>query len=92
MNRALKEKGNRIQNEIREVLYRNWDPIGVSGDSPDDEYDSYIGGVYRVLTGTRSISDLTEYLHLVEKERIGVVPSERKSLVPIAELLLAIEV
>jgi len=29
-----------IQDSIRQILYREWDPIGVSGSTPEDEYDS----------------------------------------------------
>ncbi len=37
--------------EVREVLMREWDPIGVR-DCADaqDEYDAYVGKVYVMLT------------------------------------------
>lgn len=92
VSRDLQKRGIRIQSEIREVLYRNWDPIGVSGEAPNDEYDAYIGGIYRLLTSTRSVSDIAEHLQRLETEKIGVVPANLESLVPIAKLLLAIEV
>jgi hypothetical protein len=42
--------------ELRELLMRSWDPIGVSG-WPDaaDEYDSYMGDVATMLREERSI-------------------------------------
>jgi hypothetical protein len=42
-----------IQESIREILLRDWDPIGVN-DVPEaqDEYDSYVGGVYRLACFT----------------------------------------
>ena len=40
--------------EVREVLMREWDPIGVR-DCADaqDEYDAYVGKVYVMLTVIR---------------------------------------
>lgn len=36
-----------IQRQIREILMRDWDPIGVHGiPEAADEYDMYIGGIY----------------------------------------------
>ncbi len=44
---------------IREVLMSKWDPIGID-DTPEawDEYDFYIGTVYRLLIRDSSASDL----------------------------------
>jgi len=47
---AKDKRARGIQQQIREVLLRQWDPIHV-GDEPQahDEYDGYIGAVYRLL-------------------------------------------
>ena len=46
-----KYESRRIRTEIRRVLMTVWDPIGVR-DEPNaqDEYDSYLGGVFGLLT------------------------------------------
>ena len=61
-----------IQDSIRQILYREWDPIGVSGSAPEDEYDSYIGPVYRILSGSRSEQELIDFLFRTERDTIGV--------------------
>jgi hypothetical protein len=69
-----------IQDSIRQVLYHDWDPIGVAGDAPEDEYDSYIGEVYEILSGSRSDDELIDYLRRSAAERMGlsvVMPVER---------------
>ncbi len=39
-------KGRAIQESIRQVLLREWDPIGVRDVAEaQDEYDGYVGGV-----------------------------------------------
>jgi hypothetical protein len=54
MTQSKEKRAAEIQDAIRQVLYRDWDPIGVCGVAPEDEYDSYIGGVYRILSTSRS--------------------------------------
>jgi hypothetical protein len=59
--------------ELRELLMRSWDPIGVSG-WPDaaDEYDSYMGDVATMLREERSIEDLASYLAWAREQRMGL--------------------
>ena len=67
MNESTKHSRDKraaeIQDSIRQVLVHDWDPIGVS-DNPKlrDEYDSYVAPVYRILAGSRSEQELTEFL------------------------------
>ena len=61
---------------IREILLRDWDPIGVA-DVPEaqDEYDSYISQIYGLLIRREPLATLThirqpyrtkrEYVHLL---------------------------
>jgi hypothetical protein len=91
--RSKKSRAIGIQDSIREVLMRNWDPIGVS-EVPEalDEYDAYISPVYRILVGTRSTDDLVECLRRIEREEIGIRPSDPEAYRKIAEKLLDLEV
>jgi hypothetical protein len=54
-------------------LIDEWDPIGVKG-IPEaiDEYDSYIGRIYQILTGSRSADELGECLATIEREKMGI--------------------
>jgi len=49
---------------IRSVLMAEWDPIGCG--VPEDEYDSYIPAIYRLMQACASIDDLAAYLQEVE--------------------------
>jgi hypothetical protein len=41
------KQADRIMDDIRQVLLKEWDPVGVGKDTDiQDEYDSYIGGIY----------------------------------------------
>jgi hypothetical protein len=79
-----------IQGEIRQVLMRDWDPIGVR-DEPNaqDEYDSYIGRVYSLIAKRASEEEIAQYLLSVETEKMGYGPVARGGLLPVARALLA---
>lgn len=66
---ARRRRAREIQEEIRSVFLREWNPIGF--DVPRDEYDAYIGGVYRLLSQGARTADIAEHLASVEFREIG---------------------
>ena len=82
-----------IQKSIAIVLLHNWDPIGVE-DVPEaqDEYDSYVGGVYRLLASRCSADDLIDYLTKIETDMMGLSPPPREHLRALADRLLGLNV
>lgn len=85
------KRGVEIQDAIRQILYHEWDPIGVSGWGPDDEYDSYIGPIYRILVGSRSKQEIIDFLHETERTTIGMPYERPEQLQKIAYKLLQID-
>jgi hypothetical protein len=71
-----------IQNQIREVLNRDWDPIGVAN-VVSDEYDGYIGRIYSLLSKHASDKDISDYLLWIEVEQMGLTraPDDQRFLV-----------
>ncbi len=63
----------RYQEAIRSILLKEWDPIGVK-DVPEaqDEYDSYIPGVYKLLINRESSEKIFQYLWKVETDYMGL--------------------
>jgi hypothetical protein len=92
MTDSREKRAAEIQDSIRQILYHEWDPIGVSGLAPGDEYDSYIAPVYRVLVGSRSEDELVALLHRTESEIIGTACESREQLRPVARRLLSLDV
>ncbi len=87
MAESKEKRGAEIQDAIRQILYRDWDPTGVCGAAPEDEYDSYIGGVYRILSSSRSEDALIEFLAVH-----GSQESAPERLRSVAQKLLALDV
>jgi len=90
LNREL--RAAEIQDSIRQVLFRDWDPIGVADEGLDHEYDSYIAPVYRILVGSRSEDEIINYLYTTERNTIGVWCENPEMLRPIAKKLLMLGV
>jgi hypothetical protein len=71
---------------IRRILLAEWDPFGCG--VPEDEYDSYIPGIYRLIHGSANLEQLASHLRKLEKIAMGLEPDLEKSR-RVAELLLA---
>ena len=95
MTDSRDKRAAEIQDSIRQILYREWDPIGVSGSAPEDEYDSYIAPVYRILAGSRSEQELVEFLFRTARDTIGVASDTKEHFElgrPVARRLLELDV
>ncbi len=93
MKNPNEERAQEIMKQIHDVLWNDWDPLDVNEYAPDDEYDSYIGGVYGLLSGRApSESVLIEHLHQIETETMGLSPRDKKLLLPVLKKLMEIDV
>ncbi len=79
-----------IQDKVRSVLNRSWDPIGIAGDV-EDEYDSYIADIYEMLRVGSSPHDLAAHLLQIETESMGLHGSPGLQRLEVARQLLALE-
>src|SRR5262249_1183051 len=67
------QRAKSYQAAIREVLMREWDPIGVA-DAPQaqDEYDQYINQIYGMLIRREPRNKLVDFLWWAETENMGL--------------------
>jgi hypothetical protein len=75
-----------IQDQIRAVLNRDWDPIGVA-DIVDDEYDMYVGHIYSLLSANVDDQAIADHLLWVELERMGMTGTPINQLLQVAAKL-----
>jgi hypothetical protein len=62
---------NRLR--VRQLFLREWDPIGIYGAGPDDEYDAYADKAYVMLMDERASGAAIEaYLFNVATEHMGL--------------------
>lgn len=64
---------NKLISDIRSVLIKDWDPIGI-GDNPNlsDEYDGYIGSIINIIMQKCSVDVIVEFLKKIEETEMGI--------------------
>ena len=63
---------------IDEILWEDWDPIGISDTTvARDEYQGYVPRVYKLSLENKA-EELTQYLLYVEQERMGLKGNKEK--------------
>jgi hypothetical protein len=92
MTSSKELRAKEIQDAIRQVLNRDWDPIRVVEDGIFDEYDSYIGQIYRLLTSNPSRDAIASEIRRIEFESMGYSQAKIEAFFPVAEKLLAIDI
>jgi hypothetical protein len=91
---AKEQRAKEIMDAIMSVLVNDWDPIGVMDDPdwPRDEYDSYIGEIYKLLAQHESAEFIARHLCLIEENRMGLGCPATHFRLPVAQKLKAINV
>jgi len=62
----------KLYTEIDEILWNDWDPIGVNDIAPRDEYQSYVSTIYKLKTTGADKETIAKTLHEIETVTIGV--------------------
>jgi SAM-dependent methyltransferase len=76
-----------IQDAIGKILFEDWNPIRVPGGVPRDEYDAYIGGVYRLLSSGAAPEEIAAHLAQIERERMGLSEATASANLTVAKKL-----
>lgn len=62
-----------IYKKIDEILWQDWDPIGINDMSDArDEYDGYVSQLFNLKKSGSSKEEIAKCLFKIEKERIGL--------------------
>ena len=89
---AMQQRARVVQGAIGNLLLKEWDPIGIA-DVPgaEDEYDGYVGRVYRVLASGASPQAVAEFLWAIERD-MGLKRSGLHELLPVAKKLCGLDI
>ncbi len=69
----------KLYKRIDEILWTDWDPVGVSGvPEARDEYYGYLPTVFQLVLENASENKITEYLLWVETKRMGLSGNQQK--------------
>ena len=93
MDKKKRKRAIEIQQSIRNILFLDWDPIGVNyNKNVEDEYDHYIAQVYRLLINKASASRIKEHLIYLETGIVGERVTSEQQLEIIVKKLTKLDV
>jgi hypothetical protein len=84
------DRARRYHQAIREILLREWDPIGVVDEADaQDEYDAYIHEIHGMLIRHEPRHKLVDHLWWIETEHMGLFGSLTRTQT-VAERLIGV--
>lgn len=83
----MKIKQKEIYKSVDEILWNEWDPIGVNDVAPRDEYQSYVPEIFSMLIQNRTDKEIADRLYKIETETIGVIGSREQCLIIAKKLI-----
>ena len=69
-----------LYKKVDEILWNDWDPIGVNDIAPRDEYQSYVPEIFSMLIHNKTENEIADCLYKIETETIGVMGSREHCL------------
>lgn len=91
MKEQLLPKQLELYQGIDEILWNDWDPIGINLlPSSRDEYQDYIPVIFNLVMKNVTRLELEQYLDDVVKNRMGL-RSSKKSNKPVAEKIIELK-
>jgi hypothetical protein len=64
---------------VREILLRDWDPVGIADIAPADEYDAYIGGVVKLIGEKASPDKIVRHLREIAETQMGIAGDKERT-------------
>ena len=71
-----KRAKNRI--EIDEILWNDWDPIGINDCAPRDEYQSYVPRILNMVMNGSKSKEISIELYHIETEIMGLLGDKKR--------------
>lgn len=82
------DRAKRYHNAIKQILFEDWDPIGVNAvPEAQDEYDSYVRGIYHRLIHRVPKHELFDYLWEVENNHMGLYGNRARTETVVEKLV-----
>lgn len=61
-----------LYKQIDDILWFDWDPIGINDLAPRDEYQGYVPEIFRLLKANANRQEIANRLHKLETENMGM--------------------
>ena len=78
-----------LYKKIDDILWFDWDPIGINDIAPRNEYQSYVPEILRLIKAKANRLEIAKRLHILETENMGICGTIENCLI-IADKILNI--
>jgi hypothetical protein len=89
-NNLIAAKDFLIYKKIDDILWYDWDPIGVNDIAPRDEYQSYVSQIFRLKKSGADKQEIANLLLKLETKTMGMGGTMEKCLI-IAEKIIELK-
>ncbi|MDY3530303.1 hypothetical protein PG593_11035 [Riemerella anatipestifer] len=69
-----------LYKKIDDILWFDWDPIGINDFAPRDEYQSYVSEIFGLVKANADRQEIANRLHKLETENMGMGGTIEKCL------------
>ena len=71
-------KQKQLYNRIDEILWNDWDPIGINDTEIRDEYQGYISHIFSLVTQNADKIKIAEHLYRLETIDLGLSGNNKR--------------
>lgn len=69
----MNSEQKKIYKKVDEILWNDWDPIGVNDVAPRDEYQMYIPEIFKMLIENKTETEIAERLNDIAINTMGLI-------------------
>lgn len=90
---CLKEMAGKLKDEITEILFKEWDPIGFNNDPsfPKNQYESYAMPVAALAVRQCSEQEIADWLEVTAEHKMALETSPDKNASTAKQVIEAVE-
>ena len=68
----MKPELKKLWKQVDEILWEDWDPIGINDCAPRDEYENYVPSVVKLVLEKSTTERIASLLHKHASENMGL--------------------
>lgn len=85
------DKDSLLYEIIDDILWTDWDPIGVNDIAPRDEYHSYVPEIFSLVKSGAVKEDIANRLYKLETHNMGIFGSREHCITVASKIIEAFQ-
>ena len=71
----MDSKHKELYKKVDEILWNDWDPIGINDSAPRDEYQGYVPEIFKMLIENKTEKEIAVRLNHIAINSMGIFGS-----------------